>query len=83
MFVNVDDGIRAEIDRIGTRDPCAVVLIRIEDLHGHRFPTAGRATVKKARPSFADAAKTLLDLRNQLVRDRVAVWTKIRGVDGV
>src|SRR6185369_13809959 len=57
MLVNIDDGVSAKIDGIGTRDPRAVVLIRVENLCGHCLPATGRAAVEKARPAFADPAK--------------------------
>src|SRR5687768_2773989 len=83
MLVNIDDGVGAKVDWVRTRSPTSVVLVGIEDLHGHGFPTASRTAVKNTRPAFPNATKTFLDFRNQLVRDRVAVWTKISGVHRV
>src|ERR1044072_8243579 len=83
MFVDVDDGIGAKVDRIRTRGPTAVVLVRIKHLHGQRFPTAVCAPINKSRPALSDAAKTFFDFGDQFVSDRVAVWSKIGGVDCV
>src|ERR1700754_1345298 len=82
-FIDVQNGVRAEVDRIGTRGPTAVVLVWIEHLHGHRFPAAGGTAVEKTRPAFADAAETFFDLRDQFISDRVTVWTKVGRIDGV
>src|SRR4030095_14159213 len=82
VLVEIDDGVAAEIDRIGAVRPGAVVEIRVEHLDAKRFPAAGRAAVHRARP-WSDAAERLLDVRNQLVGDRIAVRAEVLRVHGV
>ena len=52
-------------------------MVGIEDLHGERLPSARRAAIDEARPALADASELLLDGRNQLRLDRVAVRADI------
>jgi len=73
LVVDVDRSVGPEVDRIGAECPGAVVLIGVHDLHAQRLPSAGRAADQHARPSLSDAAEPLLDVRKQVVRDRVAV----------
>ena len=72
-----------EVDGVGAGGKGAVVVVRIEDLHGQRLPAAGRAAVSEARPALADGAKLLFDGRNQLVLDGVAVGADVGRVHGV
>ena len=83
VLVDVDDGVGAKVDRIRAGDPAAVEVVGIEHLHRHRFPAARRPAVHEARPALADAAERLLDFRDQLVGDGVAVRTEVRGVHRV
>src|SRR5262245_44718645 len=55
----------------------------MKDLQRERLPAARRAAVEPAGPWFFDHAITLLDLRNQLLDNRVAVRADVGGVDGV
>ncbi len=80
VLVDVDRGVGAEVDRIRAGDERAVVVIGIEHLDGHRFPAAGGSAVDEARPALADATELLLDRRNQLRLDRIAVRAEIRRV---
>jgi hypothetical protein len=41
VFVDIDEFVVPEVDGIRTGDPGTVVVVRIEHLHGHRFPAAG------------------------------------------
>ncbi len=83
VLVDVDDGVGAEVDRIRAGDVGAVERVRIEDLRGHRFPAAGRSAVHEARPAGAEAAVLLLEIRDQLVDDGVAVRPQVGGVHRV
>ena len=83
FVVDVDDGVRPEVDGIGARDVGAVVVVRIEHLDRHRFPSARRAPVRGARPTRAEGAVLLLEIGDELVLDGVAVGAEVRGVHGV
>ena len=41
VLINIDDGVSAKINRIGTRGPAAVVLVGIKNLRRERLPPAG------------------------------------------
>ncbi len=58
-------------------------MVRIEHLHGERFPSAGGAAVNEARPALADGAEIFFDRGNQLGFDGVAVRAEVRGIHGV
>src|SRR4029079_17976909 len=73
VFVNVDDCVSAEVNRIRTGSPTAVVLFGIKHLRGQSFPTTGRSAIEKTCPALPDTAKPFLDLRDQFVGDRIAV----------
>ena len=79
----IDDRVRAKVDRIGTGGVRAVVEVRVEHLHRHGFPAAGRAAVDEARPAGAECAIFLFQIRNELGLDRCAVRAEVRRVDGV
>ena len=81
--IQIDIGEAAEIDRIGTGDERAVVMVGIKNLHGQRFPSAGGAAVHEARPALADAAELFLNRGNQLGFDGVAVGAEVGGIDRV
>src|SRR6266545_765884 len=83
VFVDVDDRVGAEIDRIGTGRETSVEHIRVEHLRGQRLPSAGRAAVSEARPALPYAAELFLYVRYQLVIDRVAVWPQVSRIDRV
>src|SRR5258705_2215290 len=83
VLVDVDHGIGAEVDGIGARAPGAVVLLGIEDLRRHGLPAARRSAVHEAGPAAAEGAVLLLEVRNQLVGDGVAVGPEVGGVHGV
>src|SRR5262249_38235264 len=83
VFVDVDHRVGAEIDRIGTCRETSVEHIRVEDLCGQRLPTAGRTAVSEARPALPYAAELLLDIRYQLLVDRVAVRPQVGRIDRV
>ncbi len=72
-----------EIDRIRAGDERAVVMIGIKQLHGERFPAAGRAAIDEARPALADAAKLLFDRRDQFGFDGVAIGADVGRIDRV
>ena len=78
-----DRRVRAEVDRVGAGRPAAVVLVGVEHLHGERLPAARRAAVHEARPALAEAAEPLLDLGDELVRDRIAVRAEVLRVHRV
>src|SRR5205085_6454133 len=72
-----------ERHRIGTRRPRAAKEIGMKDLQRERFPSAGRSAREPARPRLLYCAIALLDLRNQLVHDRVAIRTDVYAVHGI
>ena len=73
VLVDIDHRVGAEVDRVGAGGVAAVVLLGIEDLGRQGLPAAGRAAVEESRPAGADAAVFLLEVRNQLIGDGVAV----------
>ena len=83
VLVEVDDGVLAKVDGIRARGPRAVVLVGVENLSAERFPSARRAAVHEARPARADRAVLLLEVRHQLVGDRVAVGAEVLRVHRV
>src|ERR1039458_8964215 len=83
VLVEVDQRIGAEVDRIGAGSPGAIKEIGVKNLEGKHAPSAGRAAVKRARPRFADAAELLLNIRIQLLDERVAVRAEVSRVHGV
>ena len=83
VVVDVDDGVLAEVDRVGAGREAAVVEVGIQHLDAERLPAPGRAAVHEPRPALPEAAELLLDERNQLLVDRVAVGPEVRRVHGV
>src|SRR3990172_7624388 len=83
ILIDVDHGIRAEVDGIGAGGIAPVVLVGIEDLHPERLPSARRPSVEEAGPTLTEAPEPFLDLGNQLVGDGVAVGTEVLGVHRV
>ncbi len=83
VLVDVDVGVGMEVDGVGAGGKGAVVVLRIEDLHGQSLPAAGRAAINKPRPALADSAKLLFDGRNQLCFDGVAIGAHVGRVHGV
>src|ERR1051325_3955474 len=73
LVVDVHRAIRPEVDRVGTERPPTFVLVGIEHLYAKRLPPAGRSSRHHARPRLADAAELLLDVRNEIVGDGIAV----------
>ncbi len=83
VFVQIDVGVGAEVDGVGARDECAVVVIGIKHLHGDRFPAAGAATVDEARPALANGTELLFERGDEFGLDGFAVGAEVGGVDGV
>ena len=83
VVVDVDQGVGAEVDGIGTGGEGAVVLVGIEDLDSEGFPAAGGAAVEEAAPPFAEALELRFDVRNQLVGKGIAIGPDAGRVDGV
>src|SRR3974390_3004266 len=83
IVVNVDHGKGAEIDGVRAGDKSGIVKVGVEDLGGERFPAAGGTAIEETSPAGTEAAKALLDFRNQLVVGRVAVGAHGRRVDRV
>src|ERR1700680_297822 len=83
VIIKVDDLVGAEVHRVWAHAPGAVEKIGIEDLHAQRFPAARGAAIKTARPALPDAAELLLDRRDQLLRDGIAVGADVCGIHRV
>ena len=83
VLVDVHDGEGAEVDRVGTGGVGAVVLVGVEDLHAQRLPASRGPAVHEAGPAPAEGAVLLLEVRDELVRDRVTVGPEVRGVHRV
>ena len=64
----------AKIHWIRTRRKRAVVMIRIKHLYRQRFPSAGRAAIRKPRPSLPNAAELSFQSR-ELVPSRSHLHT--------
>ena len=58
VLIDVDDGEGAKVDRVRAGGVGGVEVVRVEHLHGERFPAAGRSAVGGARPARADAAES-------------------------
>src|SRR5579884_189840 len=72
-----------EVHWVGRRAPCSVEVIRIENLIRQGFPSAGRAAVIGPGPTLSDAAELLFNRWNQLIHDRIAIGSDVRGVHGI
>ena len=83
VLVDVDQRVGAEVDRVGAGGEGAVVHVRVEHLRRQCLPAPRRAAVGEARPAGADAAEALLDLRDQLLVDGIAIGTQVRRVHRV
>ena len=83
VFIKVDDGVRAKINWVRTFGIATVVLIRIKNLCSKCLPATGRPAVHESRPWLANPSELFFDKGNQLERDRIAVGTQVRGIDGV
>ena len=68
VLVDINDGVGAEVDRVGAGRVAAVVFLGIEDLGCQGFPAAGRAAVEESRPAGAQAAVLLLEIRGSARR---------------
>ncbi len=83
VLVEVDAFIRGERHGIGAVGPRAAEELRMEELERERLPAARRPAGEGPRPGLPDDAKPFLDFRNQLLHQRVAVRTDVRGVHRV
>src|SRR5262249_11398325 len=81
--VDVDQLEVVEVDGIRTGRERAAEVIRIEDLERERLPTSGRAAGEDPRPRLRNRAEVFLDVRNQLLRDGLAVRAHVRSVDRI
>jgi len=64
VFINIDDCVGAEVDRVRTSGKTAVVFVRVKNLYCQGFPSSGRAPIKKTGPAFSDTAEFFLDKRD-------------------
>ena len=77
VVVDIDHGIGSKVDGVGAGGETAVELIRIENLHGQRFPATCGTAIGKASPSGADRAELLFHKGNQLVHDGITVGPEV------
>src|SRR5437763_12216390 len=82
VAVDVWDLVVPEVDGVGIQHPRPPEELRMIRLQGERFPSAGGSAGEHARPGRADHAEVLLEVRNELLQDRVAVRPVVRRVDG-
>ncbi len=80
LVVQIGRHVGVKVHRVRACDERAVVVVGIEHLHRQRLPAARRAAIHKPRPSLPDAAKLLLNRRNQLRLNRVAIRPQVRRV---
>src|SRR5262245_11514055 len=64
VFIDVNDRVCPEIDRIRTGGKTAVKHLGIEDLCGQGFPSSGRTAIRETRPPLADPAELLFNMRD-------------------
>src|SRR5581483_10516375 len=83
VIVQISSDVRAKVHHVGTEDPSAVVKIRVENLRAQRLPSSGRAAEYRPCPPLAYGTKLLLDVWNQLLRDRVAIRSQVGRVHRV
>src|SRR5262245_20447689 len=83
VLVEIDHRVSAKIDRVRARNKGGVVEVRIKNLGRQRLPATGRTAIEEASPTRPEAAKTFLNLRNQLVVNGVAIRTNVGGVDRI
>ena len=83
LVVEVHEPEGVEVHGVGAEAPGPAEVVGIEDLLGEGHPPAGRAAEQHAGPGRPDRPKAPLDLRIQLLRERVAVGTHVGGVHAV
>ena len=83
VLVDVDQLVAPEVDRIGVVGPRAAVVGRVVEHLGERDPAAGRTAGHDARVRLADQPEVLLDVRDQLFVDGVAVGSVVGRVEAV
>ena len=64
VFIDVDRRVMPKVERIRAGGKSPVELIRIQNLHAESLPATGGTAVKETRPSFAETAELLLDVRD-------------------
>src|SRR5262245_19260985 len=77
IFVDVDNGVSAEIYGIRTGCKTPVIHIGIEYLCGQGFPSASRTAISKSRPALPEAAELFFKIGYQLRIDGVPIGAQI------
>src|SRR5262245_23535678 len=81
VLVDVDELERAEIEAVGTTCPGTVEKVRMKYLKRQGHPPARRSAVDHTRIGRAQAAKSALNIRNELLGHGIAIGTVVVGVD--
>ena len=83
VVVEVHDLISVEVHAVRAHDPAAAEDFGVIDLERHGLPAAVAAAGEHSCPGLADAAVSLLDVGDQLLRVGVAAGSHIGAVDPV
>ncbi len=83
LTVEINVGVGVKVDGIRASCEGAVVVVRVKDLHGKRFPSACRAAGEEVRPSIRNRTELLHHRGHQLCFDGFTVRPKVCGIDCV
>ena len=72
-----------EVHRVRVQHPRPAEEVRVVHLERQRLPAAGRAAREHARPRLPDHPEMLLEIRNELLQECIAVRAVVRGIHGV
>ena len=77
MFIDIDDSVCSEIDRIRTGRVASIVFFRVKYLCGKSLPASSRTPVKKTRPAFAKTSKFSLYIGDEFIGYGISVRSQI------